>query len=202
MRCMRSLLFGVIAAVVVLAAGPAWAQGHAGVFGGIYEPEDADSTEIFGLRGGYRFHPNFGFEASLGRVDLADAIPDDDGGFPLFVSADLQIDLDVLDLSFQWFPTGGGLVVFGGPGWSRIDFDLEVDVFDTVFRFSDSEDMLTAHAGVGYEWDLGERFYVRPEGRVRHFFGDDLDESEDSSISYQSTDWEATVTFGFRFGAR
>lgn len=185
------------------ASRPALAQGSAGLFGGIYEPDDdLDRTEVFGLRGGYRFAPNFGFEASLGRVDLADALPDEDD-FLDFFSSDLQAELYALDLSFQWFPTGSGLVVFAGPGWSRVDAELDITIFGESFSFSDSEDILTAHAGVGYEWEVGERFYVRPEARVRRFFGDDEpEETEGLSISYQATDYEATVTFGIRLGER
>ncbi len=195
---------GAIALAILLggASQPALAQGSLGLFGGIYEPDDElDRTEIFGLRGGYRFAPNFGFEASLGRVDLADALPEED--ILDFFSSDFQAELYALDLSFQWFPTGSGLVVFAGPGWSQVDAELDITFFGESFSFSDSEDIVTAHAGVGYEWEVGERFYVRPEARVRRYFGDDEpDETEDLSVSYKATDYEATVTFGIRFGER
>lgn len=110
-----------------------------------------------------------------------------------------KIDLTTLDLSLQWYPTGSGFVVFAGPGWSQIDVEVDFAFFGS---FSDSEDILTAHAGLGYQWDVGERFYIRPEARVRRYFGDDepFDEDDEASISYEATDYEATVTFGFRFG--
>ena len=35
---------------------------------------------------------------------------------------------------------------------------------------SDTEEVLTAHAGLGYEWQVTDRFFIRPEARVRRFF--------------------------------
>ncbi len=204
MRSKHCVWVGALVALALIAgAPPALAQGSLGVFGGIYEPDDsdADRTEVFGIRGGYRFNPNFGFEASVGRVDLADAFPidiDEDPEFPIDI--DFEADLTTLDLSFQWYPTGSGLVVFGGPGWARIDADLEFTFLDVSASISDTEDLLTAHLGVGYQWDAGERFYIRPEVRARRYFGDE-EEADDFEVSYEATDYEASVTFGFRFGS-
>ncbi len=185
---------------------PVWAQGHFGISAGLYQPEEengseVDRTEVFGIRGGYRFHPDFGFEGSLSRVDLADAIPADD---ELFFDFDLQLDLYALDLSLQWFPRGGNFVVFGGPGVARLDAELTVTFFGETISASDTSDVFTAHAGLGYEWKISDRFFIRPEARVRRYFDDEIEEAEleeGLALSYDATDYEAVVVFGWRFGS-
>lgn len=189
-------------ASIIAGPVPARAQGgHVGIFGGFYEPgdEELDGAEVFGLRGGYRFNPTFGFEGSLSRIDLLDAHQDAilDFGF------DVRVDLYNLDLSLQWFPRGGRFVVFGGPGVARLDSEIDVITLIGSFSESDASDIFTAHAGLGYDWQLGDRFFLRPEARVRRYF-DDEDESlflEDGiSVAYKATDYEATLTFGWRLG--
>lgn len=184
------------------AAAPAQAQGTFGVSAGIYEPEDSelDHTEVFGIRGGYRFHPNFGFEGSLSRVDLADTIPFDDE--PFFSDLDFKLDLYNLDLSLQWFPRGGNFIVFGGPGVARLDAEVSATIFGERVSESDTSNIFTAHAGVGYDWKIGNSFFIRPEARVRWYFDDEIDESaEDFAVSYRSTDLEGSLVFGWRFGS-
>jgi Outer membrane protein beta-barrel domain len=201
-----SLIGIFVIATLVGAAAPAQAQGYFGVYGGLYQPEeeddsDLDRTESFGVRAGYRFQSNFGFEGSLSRVDLADSIPNEDD--PFFFDFDLQLDLYNLDLSLQWFPKGGNFVVFGGPGVSRLDAEVSATIFGERFSESDTEDILTAHLGLGYDWQVNDRFFIRPEARVRRYFDDESDEGdvEDDGlgISYEATDYEAGVTFGWRF---
>lgn len=196
---------GALLAAGVMLAGataPARAQGSFGVSAGLYQPDDnvLERTRVYGLRGGYRFRPNFGFEASLSRVDLLDELP---GGQSLpGVQVDLQSDLYTLDLSVQWFPRGG-LVVFGGPGAARLDTELRATFRGQTLSESDTLNIFTAHLGVAYEWPLTDRFFVRPEARVRHYFDDDEAEAsaDDSlAVSYEATDYEASVIFGWRFG--
>jgi hypothetical protein len=199
----RMLLLGVALAGM---AAPVCAQGYLGVAAGVYEPEDEeqDRTEVYGLRGGYRFRPDFGLEASLSRIDLADTLPLDDGPSIPELDVDLQADLTNLDLSLQWFPRGGEFVVFAGPGVARIDVDSVVTLFGERFTDSTSEEIFTAHVGVAYSWRIGERFFVRPEARVRRYFDDEIDDSsfqEDIQVSYKSTDYEAGVMFGWRLGS-
>jgi hypothetical protein len=189
------------------ATAPAAAQGSFGISGGIYQPEeegdsDLDTTEVFGVRGGYRFRPNLGFEASLSRVDLADAIPQEESspGFDF----DFEFDVTNLDLSLQWFPGGGNFLVFGGPGFARIDGEVSLTVFGERFSGSDTADVLTAHAGLGYEWQITDRFFIRPEARVRRYFDDEdsiPDDEEIIFVAYEATDYEASVVFGWRFGS-
>jgi hypothetical protein len=188
------------------AAAPAEAQGHFGLSAGLYTPEDdeADRTETFGLRGGYRFDSPFGVEGSLSRLDLDEAFNIEEGPSIPELDFDFDFELYNLDLSLQWFPGGRGLVVFAGPGLARIDVEFSATFFGQTFSESMSEDIFAAHAGVGYEWQVGERFFLRPEARVRRYFDDELEEGigeEDVEISYRATDYEVGVLFGWRFGA-
>ena len=204
MRASRAFLAGILLVSGLVLGGastPASAQGYFGVTGGLYEPDEegTDRTEFYGVRGGYRFSPVLGFEGSLTRLDLADSLEIEDD--PFFPEFDLEFDLTNLDLSLQWFPGGGNFVVFGGPGVARLDAEISVVFFGERISESESSTIFTAHAGVGYAWQIGERFFIRPEARVRRYFDDELDESggEDLEISYKSTDYEAGLTFGWRF---
>jgi len=71
-------------------------------------------------------------------------------------------------------------------------------------RDSDTEDVLTAHAGLGYQWQITDQFFIRPEARVRRYFGDESDLGDDEEIldvAYEATDYEASLVFGWRFGS-
>ena len=204
MRVLRASLVGfLLVAGLVLggASAPALAQGHFGITAGLYEPDEegADRTEFYGIRGGYRFNPMFGFEGSLTRLDLADTLDIEDD--PFLSDFDFEFDITNLDLSLQWFPGGGNFVVFAGPGVARLDAEVSVTFFGERFSESESSNILTAHAGVGYAWQIGDRFFIRPEARVRRYFDDDIDESGEEAldVAYESTDYEAGVTFGWRF---
>ena len=193
-------------AVLVMGSSPAlFAQGYIGGSVGLYSPEDSDQdrTEVFGVRGGYRFSPALGFEVNLSRADLDDTIPpENDPGFPLF-DFDLQVDLTNLDVSLQWFP-GHNVVIYGGPGMARLESEVNGSFFGIDFSESDSSDIVTAHAGVAYEWHITDRFIIRPEVRVRHYFDDEVnpDEIEDDFVvSYESTDYEGNLAFVWRFGS-
>lgn len=185
-------------------AAPLQAQGYVGLTAGLYQSEedDADRTELFGVRAGYRFQSNLGIEGSLTRVDLLDTVPpDDDPGIPE-LDLDLTVDLYNLDLSLLWYPGGGNLSIFAGPGVAQIDAELQASFFGQTIRESETSEILTAHAGVAYEWSVGDRFFLRPEARVRRYFDDEIEEvdEEDSfAIAYESTDYEAGLTFGWRF---
>jgi hypothetical protein len=194
----------ILTVLAITAVSPLWAQGYVGVSAGLYSPEDSDQdrTEVFGVRGGYRFRPNFGFEANLSRVDLDDTIPPEENpGFPLF-DFDFQVDLTNLDVSLQWFPGRRNLVIYGGPGLARLESEVKGTFFGFPISESDSSDIVTAHAGVAYEWHVTDRFLVRPEVRIRHYFDDKIDPEEESfAVSYESTDYEGNLVFAWRFGA-
>ncbi len=139
---------------------PVRAQSSFGISAGIYQPDedDLDRTEVYGLRGGYRFHPSFGFEAALSKVDLADALPLDEGvSGPDFGFDDFKVDLYNLDLSLQWFPHGGNFLVFGGPGVARLDTRIRGPIFGQTFSESDTSNILTAHLGLAYQWQISDR---------------------------------------------
>src|SRR5262245_57920066 len=125
----------LLAIGLVNSATPARAQGYFGVAAGVYLPEDddQDNTEVYGLRGGYRFRPDFAFEGSLSKVDLADTLSLDEGPALPGFDFDLQLDLYNLDLSLQWFPRGGNFVVFGGPGVSQLRTKVEASFFGETF---------------------------------------------------------------------
>jgi hypothetical protein len=209
MRAQAAWIIGIPLLAGLVFAGapaPARAQGYFGVAAGLYQPEDndADRTEVFGIRGGYRFHSNFGFEGSLSRVDLADAFSVDVPPLP-GVDFDFQADLYNLDLSLQWFPRWfpgrSNFVLFAGPGIARLDTEVSVRFFGQTASESDQSNIFTAHAGLAYEWEINDRFFVRPEARVRRYFDDAAGEAtpEDSLVvSYKATDYEAGVTFGWR----
>ena len=208
MRTNSVWMVGVLLVAGLVFSGssaPAGAKSSFGLSGGFYLPEDndLDETEVFGIRGGYRFRPDFGVEATLSRVDLADTIPPDDEpplpGFDL----DFQVDLYNLDLSLQWFPRGGNFLVFGGPGVARIESEIDVFFFGARFSETDSSNIFTAHAGLAYQWQITDRFFIRPEARVRRYFDDEpsLSEVEDFEVSYEATDYEASVVFGWRLGS-
>jgi Outer membrane protein beta-barrel domain len=203
-----SSICGILLTAGFLVSGvsaPARAQGYVGVAAGVYFPEDddQDNTEVYGLRGGYRFRPNLGFEGSLSKVDLGDTIQFEDETGPGF-DFDLQLDLYNLDLSLQWFPRGGNFVVFGGPGISQLRAKVEATFFGMTISESSNSDIFTAHAGLAYDWRINDRFFIRPEARVRRYFDDDIDEAdleEGFGISYKETDYEASLIFGWRFGS-
>lgn len=192
----------------VLGGAPVGAQGYVGVSAGLYQPEDAeqDVTQDFDVRVGYRIRPALGFEWSLSRVSLADTVPfQDDPTIPGidFDEISLQLDLYNLDLSLQWFPGKGNFVVFGGPGISLLDSELTVTFLGGTGTDPDNTTLVTAHAGLAYVWRIKDRFFIRPEARVRHYFGTEVNEPdrvEAFYYSYKATDYEAGLTFGWRFG--
>jgi hypothetical protein len=188
------------------AVAPVRAQGSFGVSAGLYQPDDddLDRTEVYGLRGGYRFRPNFGFEASVSRANLLDGeAPRGRRPIQLF-KVDLQADLYNLDLSLQWLPRGG-FVVFGGPGVARLDTELRATLLGHTISESETSNILTAHLGVAYDWWLSDRFFLRPEARVLRYFDDEDTQARGAydttlAVSYKATDYEASVVFGWRLG--
>lgn len=202
----RILLIACVALGSVSA--PVLAQGYVGVSAGFYQPEDEgqDQTEVFYVRGGYRIRPAFGLEWSLSRVSLTDTVPfQDDPSIPGFDFDTLNLGLDLtnLDLTFQWFPRGGNFVIFGGPGVAQLSAELDATFLGVGFVESDTTNIFTGHAGVAYEWQLKNGFFIRPEARVRRYFGSDVDEPdpvEGFFYDYKAIDYEAGLTFGWRFG--
>jgi len=209
--CVNVVILTLLSASFGLFSVPtsARAQGYFGLSSGLYEPRDGEheSTPVFDLRAGYRVLPQVGFEWSLGRLHLNDTVPFE--GSPTipgidFDSLKLKLDLYTLDLSLQWFPGSSNFVVFAGPGVAQLDADLVVTFFGETFTVNDRTNILTAHAGVAYVWNIDDHFFVRPEARLRHYFGDAVtepDRVEGFYYSYEATDYQAGVTVGWKFGS-
>jgi Outer membrane protein beta-barrel domain len=193
-------IFLVVGVGLGIVSSPAEAQGFLGGSAGVYHPENGDRGYIgtFGLRGGYRFNPYFGLEGNLSRVNLDETFSSD---FPFLDISQLELGhLDNLDLSLQWFPNGGNFLLFGGIGGSRLDSTFRDSFFGQTFTLSTTSYIFTAHAGLAYEWQIGDRFVLRPEARVRHYYGQDPRTLTPGA--YRATDYEAGLTFGWRFGGR
>jgi len=200
----------LLTASVVLgsSSAPAWGQGYFGLSASLYQPEgrDQDLTQAFDLRTGYRIRPAFGFEWNLNRIALDDTVPfQDDPSIPGidFEKVKLRVDLYNLDLSLQWFPKGGNFVIFGGPGVALVDAKLDVTFLGGQGTDPDNTITLTANAGAAWVRPIGKRFFLRPEVRLRHYFGyeaDKRDRVEAFYYSYEATDYQAGVTFGWKFG--
>lgn len=211
MRAKPMLVRGILL-MACLALGsvsaPVWAQGYIGVSAGFYQPEDEgqDRTEVFDVRGGYRIRPAFGLEWSLSRVSLMDTVPfQEDPTIPGvdFDALSLELDINNLDLSLQWFPRGSNFVIFGGPGVAQLGAQLDVTFLGGTFVDSDTTNIFTGHAGVAYVWPIKNGFFIRPEARVRRYFGSDVDEPdpvEGFFFDYKAIDYQAGLTFGWRFG--
>ncbi|HYU34146.1 MAG TPA: outer membrane beta-barrel protein [Thermoanaerobaculia bacterium] len=190
-------------------SAPAVAQGYFGISAGLYEPDDKgqEQTQVYDLRGGYRIDPRLGFEWSLSRLHLSDTVPFQ--GNPTipgidFDSLNLKLELYTLDLSAQWFPIGDRLIVFGGPGVAQLDSDLVVTFFGKTFTTPDRTNIFTVHAGVAYVWNVNNHFFIRPEARARHYFGDEVtapDRVQGFYYSYKATNYQAGLTVGWRYGS-
>lgn len=160
------------------------------VFGGYYDPDSLDEQgEIFGGRFGWRPTDAFGLMLSAGVIDLEDDFLD-------IEDADLRFQVLLADLSFQWYPNGHGFYVEAGPGLSTVDIEIDIPGDDN--DFSDQENTFTIHAGLGYRWDIGSSFFVRPEAKARWFDGTDF--AVDDSASWDGLDTEYTLALGWRFG--
>jgi hypothetical protein len=190
-------------------AAPAAAQGYFGLSAGLYEPngQGQEQTQVYDVRGGYRVSRQLGFEWSLGRLHLSDIVPfEDDPTIPGidFDTLNLKLDLYTLDLSLQWFPTGDRFIVFAGPGAAQLDADLVVTFFGETFITPDRTNIFTAHAGVAYVWTLNDHFFIRPEARVRQYFGDDVTEPDRIQgfyYSYKATNYQAGLSVGWKYGS-
>lgn len=114
----------------------------------------------FGLRGALQLRQRFHLEGSLSRLD------------------DDRIDLFLVDLSAKYYLKDRGrteVYLVAGPG---------------LFYSSDLDaDELMVHAGVGAEFSIGHRFYLRPELRGR-WFVEQLDAVNIGDLS---------LGFGWRF---
>jgi opacity protein-like surface antigen len=182
-------IFVLVTALGLAAPAMADSQWTVEGFAGYYDPDSFDdNSEIFGARFGYLPSDRFGMLLSVGAIDLEDEFLDED-------LINLRADLFLVDLSFQWYPTGRSFYLFAGPGFATVD--VEIDLPGPGNDFSDNDSTFTLHGGLGFRWDLGETFFLRPELRARWFDGDDF--NADDLDSYDGLDTEYTLGFGWRF---
>ena len=184
MKRATSLAVALLAIATILALGsPARAQ-EAGekdfeIYSGLYVPgiDQLDNDITYGVRFGGRPAEQWGWNISAGFLDLKqnntqplnDIIGSANGYF--------------VDLSGIWYIAGSDFGVFGGLGWGTVDIDFRGTTRD------ESDDALTYNYGVHYAWNFGESYLLKPEIRWRKFDGD----------TYEKTDEEYTVAFGWRF---
>ncbi len=183
--------FAVLLMLAGLAiASPAVAQEWTvEAFLGYYDPDSVDDNgQNYGGRIGYRPSDKFGMLLSVGVLDLEDDLLDIDND-------DVQYGLLLADFSFQWYPTGSGFYLFGGPGYADVELEIDVPGSNNDIRESDSN--YTVHGGLGYRWDIGEGFFIRPEVRARWF--EDQEFEGDQIDSYDGLDTEYSVGLGWRF---
>lgn len=177
----KLFLLGIALMMMVVAgSAPAVAaQPHLELFGGYYysNEDGIDNDFTYGLRFGGRPAEQWGWQVSASVFNL--------NNDSLLAVEDLigEADAFLVDGSIQWFPGGGNFAVFGGLGFASIDIDILGTTTDA------SDDALTYHAGVSYLWQIGEKFYVRPDIRFRDYSGD----------NYDSLDTEASIGLGWNF---
>jgi hypothetical protein len=171
-------------AILGLAAQPAQAgPWNFEVFAGYFLPEELDEDLAYGLGFGKRGDGNWGWETRASWFDVADS-----QGFSGF---DVDADVVHVDFSLEYFPGGGNFSIFFGPGFASGNVDVPGVTTDL------SDDVFSAHVGLGYEFDATESFYIKPDFRARWYelegFG--RDGGKDSQLTY-----EAAVALGWRFG--
>lgn len=190
--------WGVFVLALLAMAPAAQAAHELELFLGMYFPStlelepfnaeiDYQDTVDYGLRYGYRGDGSpWGFSVSYARVDLDSANPEVIG------CSTCDFNVDFIDFSFDWYPGGGNWDLFAGLGWATGEFNVDVPGDSNDRELSD--DAFTWHVGTAYTWQLGESFYLRPDGRIRFL---ELDDSGQGR--YDSEDMELRLGFGWRF---
>ena len=188
---MKTMVTAALCSILTLGlASPALAGDWMveGLFG-YYDPDSIeDNGEIYGARVGYRVNEHFGMLLSSGVIDLEDDFVD-------IESADLQFGLFLTDFSFHWYPTGKNFYLFAGPGYASID--LEIDIPGSNNDIEESDTVFTVNGGLGYQWMIGEGFYIRPELKARWFDGQAF--QADEADSWDGLDTEYSIGIGWKF---
>ena len=172
----------VLALVGLAAPQPARAF-NLEVIAGYYFPDGLDDDVTWGVGFGNKINDRFGWEVSGSWFDVANAQG--------YGGQKVDADLWLVDFSFQWYPNAGGFAVYGGPGFAS------AEIKDLPGGAKISDDVFSIHGGVSYEALLTESFYVKPDVRVRWY---QLDSTGAAGGSDSTTDWQAMVALGWRFG--
>jgi hypothetical protein len=178
------LLLGVVA----VSAAPAEAQGRFYVLGkvGYYFPEELDEDISYGVGfGGQIGEGNWGWEVSGEWFDVEDT----QGGTTL----PIQFDLFHVDFSAVVHPGGGPFNFFFGPGFAtaEIQFDDAVGGNQEL-----SDDVFTAHVGLGWDINLSDNVFFPLEARARFY---ELEGLGRDGGKQSQVDYEASAGVGFRF---
>jgi len=193
---MRWALAGAVIFAASLAATNASADVKSGsgeieVYAGWLWPDDdpgIDTDDLtYGIRLGYNVTEHFGITGSLGYWEANDSVA-------LLGYNRLEADGLFFDLSFEWIinpDSRAAFLLFGGPGYASFNGDL-VDKTGVLSTASFDDDVFTAHAGVALRAQVTDRFYLRPDVRVRW---NDSDLHSDDAY-----DWEASLGFGWYLG--
>jgi len=142
------------------------------------EPSD-DVT--WGVRGGRRHSDRWGWQVTLGRFDVDEALE------RLEDRESLSLNLVVVDASLVYYPGGGNLLLYGGPGMTVAELELSGPLLGNV---DESNTSLSLHAGVGYNIGLGDSAYLRLDGRLRYI---------DTDYYGGGVDGELTAALGWSF---
>ena len=182
---MRSKLVIAVMLALAFAGVPSTASAEGWnfeLFAGYFFPEELDEDLTYGLRFGHRGDANWGWEVAGSWFDVADSQG--------FSGADIDADVIHVDFSFNYYPGEGDFYFFGGPGFASGNVDIPGVTTDL------SDDVFSLHAGLGYEAQVGESFYIPIDARARWYelegFGQDG--GKDSQLTY-----EASIGLGWRF---
>lgn len=156
------------------------------LFAGYFFPEELDEDLTYGLRFGRRGLHHWGWMIAGSWFDVADS-----QGFSGF---DVDADVVHVDFQAQYYPReDGNFSIFFGPGWASGNVDVPGSTEDL------SDDVFSAHVGLGYEIDVARNFYIKPDARLRWYelegFGPDG--GKDNQLTY-----EAAIALGWRLGRR
>jgi hypothetical protein len=156
------------------------------LFAGYFFPEELDEDLTYGLRFGRRGVNHWGWMIAGSWFDVADSQG--------FSGRDVDADIIHVDFQAQYYPRAdGNFAIFFGPGWASGNVDIPGSTEDI------SDDVFSAHVGLGYEIDVTPSFYIKPDARLRWYelegFGQDG--GKDSQLTY-----EAAIALGWRLGRK
>lgn len=183
MKRSLTITLAVLALVVSMTPAPASAAGRFEVFAGYFFPEELDEDLTYGLRFGGKGDNNWGWEVASSWFDVADS-----QGF-----SGQPVDADILHIDFSaiYYPGGNDFGILFGAGWATGEIDIPGSTQ------KNSDDAFTINGGIGYDFNVTERFYLRPDVRFRWYelegFGPEG--GTDNQLTY-----EAAFALGWRFG--
>ena len=158
-------------------------------------PEDVEDLGIepgddltWGLRAGRRQSETWGWQATLGLFDVDEAAETIEQS-P--VAHQLSLELYNLEFSFIRYVGDGDFYFYGGPGVGLVTVDLHHQDGLVDVKVNEQNEAFSLHAGLGYNFDIGERAYIRLDSRLRYI---------DADYYSGETDFEATIAIGWDFG--